>query len=282
MLIRNLLLALTLLLFLGSVTLLSAQAPIPPKRDYLVHDYADLLTRSEEVALGDKLAAFARETSTQIVVLTEESLEGADAFQRSIDIAQSWGIGGSEEKDNGILIYVAEQDRAIRIQTGYGAEGFLPDAIAKRLIDNIITPAFRNSQYYQGLDRATDAIKDLATGEYVAEPGDGAQSDGLPPIFIFFLILLVFIIISAIGNRHDDDDDDDEGGYWRDGRYEMDDPYRKRRRRRGGGGWVIFPGGFGGGGSGGGGGGGMGGFGGGGFGGFGGGGFGGGGAGGSW
>lgn len=282
MLLRNLFRLLSLLLFLSGTAVLSAQAPIPPKRDYLVHDYADLLTRSEEVALGDKLAAFARETSTQIVVLTEESLQGADAFQRSIDIAQSWGIGGSEQKDNGILIYVAEQDRAIRIQTGYGTEGFLPDAMAKRLIDNIITPAFKNSQYYEGLDRATDAIQELATGEYVAEPGDGAQSGGIPPIFVFFLILLVFIIISAINNRNNDDDDDDEGGYWRNGRYEMDDdPYRKRRRRRGGG-WLVFPGAFGGGGGSGGGGGGMGGFGGGGFGGFGGGGFGGGGAGGSW
>lgn len=275
-------LLIALLLLCGSAASF-AQRPIPPKRDYLVHDYADLLSRSEEVQLGEKLAQFARETSTQIAVVTEESLEGADAFKRSLDIAHGWGIGGSEQKDNGVLVYVAEKDRAIRIQTGYGAEGFLPDAIAKRLIDNIITPAFRNSQYYQGLDRATSAIQDLAKGEYTAEAGDGAPASGIPPVFILFLILLVFIILSGFANRNDDDDDD-EGGYWRNGRYDMDDPYRNRRRRRGGGGWVVFPGGFGGGSGGGGfgGGGGMGGFGGGGFGGFGGGGFGGGGAGGSW
>lgn len=276
---------LLLLLTISGIEVLDAQRAVPPKRDYLVHDYADLLSRQEEVTLGEKLAKFARETSTQVVVLTEKSLEGEDAFRRSLRVAESWGIGGSKEKDNGILIYVAQNDRAIRIQTGYGAEGFLPDAVAKRLIDNIIVPAFRRNQFYQGLDRATSAIQDLATGEYTAEPGDGAQSEGIPPIVILFLILFVFIILSGLANRHNDDDDDDEGGYWRNGRYEMDDPYRNRRRRsRGGGGWVVFPGGgFGGGGGGSfGGGGGMGGFGGGGFGGFGGGGFGGGGAGGSW
>lgn len=272
-----------LLLSLFSFEFVGAQRAVPPKRDYLVHDYADLLSRQEETALGDKLANFAKESSTQVVVVTETSLEGEDAFKRSLRIAETWGIGGSADKDNGVLIYVAKEDRAIRIQTGYGAEGFLPDAIAKRLIDNIIVPAFKQQRFYQGLDRSTDAIIDLATGEYVAEPGDGAPQSGIPPVVILFLILLVFIVLSGIANRHNDDDDDDEGGYWRNGRYEMDDPYRgRRRRRRGGGGWVIFPGGFGNGGGGGGSFGGGGGFGGGGFGGFGGGGFGGGGAGGSW
>lgn len=269
----------TLLLFV-QFGVVFTQRPVPPKREFLVHDYAEVLSRQEETSLGDKLADFARQSSTQVVVVTENSLEGEDAFQRSLRIAEAWGIGGSAEKDNGILIYVAKKDREIRIQTGYGTEGFLPDAVAKRLIDNIIVPAFRQGKFYAGLDRATNAIIDLATGEYVAEPGDGANPSGIPPIFIMFLILIVFIVLSGFANRHDDDDDD-EGGYWRGGRYDMDDPYRGRRRR--GGGWVIFPGGFGGGGgSGGGGGGGFGGFGGGGFGGFGGGGFGGGGAGGSW
>ncbi|MEM9835399.1 MAG: TPM domain-containing protein [Bacteroidota bacterium] len=265
-----------------------AQRDIPPKREYLLHDYADLFSRQEEITLGQKLANYARETSTQIVVVTETSLQGETAFDRSLNIAHGWGVGGSEQKDNGVLIYVAKNDRKVQIQTGYGAEGFLPDAMARRIVDNTIIPKFRQGKFYEAIDRATNAIMQLGRGEYVAEPGDGANNEsGIPPIVILFLILLVFIVLSSIANRNNDDDDD--GGYWRGGRYDMDDPYhdtRRRRSRRGGnGGWVIFPGGFGGGGGGGfggGGGGGLGGFGGGSFGGFGGGGFGGGGAGGSW
>lgn len=255
---------------------LAAQASIPQRTDQLVNDFGGMLSSSEESRLTQKLNDYARESSTQIAIVTEQTLNGASAFDRSYQIAETWGIGGSEEKDNGVLIYVAKNDRQIRIQTGYGSEGFLPDVMAKRIIDNIITPSFRQGQFYGGLDRATDAIIDLSQGEYTAEPGMDEEG-GIPPVVILFLILVVFIVLSA--NAKNNDDDDDDGGYWRGGRYEMDDPYRGSRRRRRGG-MVIFPGGFGGGGNGGGGFGGFGG--GGGFGGFGGGGFGGGGAGGSW
>lgn len=281
-----------LLVFLFQLTPAWAQRDIPQKRDYLVHDYADLFSRQEEITLGEKLKRYVQETSTQIVVVTESSLQGETAFDRSLNIAQGWGIGGSEQKDNGVLVYVSKNDRKVQIQVGYGAEGFLPDVLAKRIIDNTIVPKFRQGRYYDAINRATDAIMQLGRGEFLPEEGDGAGTSSIHPLFILFLILVVFIVLSGFSKRNNNDDDDDDGGYWRGGRYDMDDPYhdtrrKQRGRRRRGGGWVIFPGGFGGGGGGGGfggsgGGGGLGGFGGGGFGGFGGGGFGGGGAGGSW
>ncbi len=251
-----------------------AQNPVPRPTDFLVNDYARVLSRQEVVALGEKLSNFAQQTSTQIVVITEQSLNGEDPFDRSIRIADAWGIG-PEQTENGVLIYLALQERAIRIQTGYGSEGYLPDAMAKRVIDNIMVPEFRNGNFYRGLDQATNAIMDLAKGEYTAEDYEGTQneSEGIPFIVVLIILIVIFILISNIGGGGDD------GGYYRGGKYDMD-----RRRRNGG--WIFFPpiggGGFGGGGSGGGSGGGFGGFGGGGFGGFGGGGFGGGGAGGSW
>ena len=265
-----------LCLALGLLLPLTAQRPIPPNPNNLVTDYAGMLSPGEEQALRTKLNAYARETSTQIAIVTEASLQGSTAFDRGLAIAQGWGIGGSADTDNGVLLYIARDDRRIQILTGYGAEGFLPDAYAKRIIDNVITPAFRQGNVYGGLNEATTIIMDLGKGEYSAE--DIPQgSGGLSPVFILFIILIIFMVLSHYGNRHNDDDDDD-GGYWRNGPYDMDDPHRKlRRRRRRGGGFVIFPGGFGGGGGGGGFGGG-----GGGFGGFGGGGFGGGGAGGGW
>lgn len=266
--------ALFIALLLSFAVSLSAQRNIPAKTQDLVNDYANMLSPQEEDRLRTKLVQYALETSTQIAIVTEGSLNGETAFDRSLAIAHGWGVGGSEKTDNGVLFYVARDDRKIQIQTGYGAEGFLPDAIAKRIIDQIMTPAFRQGKIYVGIDEATGAVMDLGKGEYTADDIPSGGDSGIPPFVIFGLILLVFIILSYYGDNHDDDDED--GGYWRNGPYDMDDPHRPvRRRRRRGGGFIIFPGGGGGGG-------GFGGGGGGGFGGFGGGGFGGGGAGGGW
>ena len=266
-------LKLKILPFLLLLTIgLFAQKQIPNRTSNAVNDFAGLLSVNEQRNLEQKLRQYQRETSTAIVIVAENSLQGEDEFDYSNRLAQAWGIG-TGENDNGILIYIAKQERRIRIQTGYGAEGFLPDAMAKRIIDNIITPYFRQGNYYGGLDRATSAIMDLGRGEYDNDEYNDKRKaqGGSSAMYIFIFLIIMIIIFSMIGGG--DDDDDDDGGYYRGGRY--DDHHRRRRRR--GGGFIIFPGGgFGGGGGGGGG------FGGGGFGGFGGGGFGGGGAGGGW
>lgn len=236
---------------------------VPPKPRQLVNDNAGILSTAERNRLEQKLVAYDDSTSTQIAILIDRSLEGEDAFDYSFRVAEAWGIGRGG-KNNGILIYVAIDDRQVRIQTGYGTEGFLPDALARRIIDQQIAPAFRENKYFFGLNRATSTMISLANGEYTNEGGRGMEG-GIPIDFIIFIILIIIIII-IISNRNDDDD-----GYHRRGRY------NGPNRRRGGGTIWIPSGGGGFGGLGGGGG-----FGGGGFGGFGGGGFGGGGAGGSW
>lgn len=251
-------------LVFGVGTNLHAQKQLPRKERKLVYDLADILTRQQEAALEQKLVKYSMETSTQIAVVLEESLEGEDPFTYAQRLAETWGIGG-KANDNGILLLVSEQDREIRIQTGYGTEGFLPDATASRIIREVLRPAFRQNDYYGGLNRATDIMMDLGQGEY---EGTGPSSGGGLPDWAIILGFIVLIIFLSWLTHHDDDDD---GGYYRGGRYDMPD----RRYRRRGGRTVIFPGGGFGGGS-------FGGGGGGGFGGFGGGGFGGGGAGGSW
>jgi uncharacterized protein len=248
-----------LFLFAGLFTEVAAKdippLPNPPR---LVVDFTGLLSGEELDALERKLVAYDDSTSTQIAVVIEESLEGEDIFDYSYRLAESWGIG-RQGKNNGILLYIAIGDRKLRIQTGYGAEGFLPDGMAKRIIDQVIVPRFREQNYFAGLDRATDIIIQLGNGEYVNDEEAGGVS-AIPFLVLFFIIVFIaIIIIISINNKG--------GGYHRGGRYDS------------GGGWIIFgPGsgsdwGGGGGGSS---------WGGGGFGGFGGGGFGGGGAGGSW
>lgn len=267
---------LSFFLLLG-LQLIAKDVPEKPNPPRLVNDFAGLLSAQERNALERKLVAYDDSTSTQIAIVIERSLEGDDPFDYSFRLAEKWQIG-RKGKDNGILFYIAVEDREIYIQNGYGVEGFFTDNIARRVIENVVKPAFRQNQYYQGLNRATDIVIAAGNGEYTNDGrrNNGSTGIGVPVILLFLLIFLVVIIIA---NRNSDDDDD--GGYYRGGRYDMD-PYPRRRRRRGGGGWIIMPGGFGGGGGGGWLDGGGGGFGGGGFGGFGGGGFGGGGAGGSW
>ena len=248
---------------------LFAQKDIPSKPQRLVSDLAGMLSSQQRAQLEQKLVAFDNETSTQIAIVTEKSLQGDDLFNYTQRLADAWGIGGKEHS-NGVLVFVATDDRKIRIHTGYGAEGFLPDITSKQIIEDIISPAFRQGKFYQGFDQATNAIIKLAKGEGYENTRQRHSTGGIPLFVIFFILVFMIMLLGNIMGRGGDDDDDD-GGYYRGGRY--DGPHRKR-----GGGWIIIPrsGGSFGGGLGGGGG-----FG-GGFGGFGGGGFGGGGASGGW
>lgn len=263
-------------LIVGASTFADAkQVPDRPSPPRLVNDLAGVLGLQQQRALEQKLLRYNDSTSTQIAVVIERTTGGDDIFDYTYRLAEKWAIG-QKDKDNGILIYVAAEDRQLRILTGYGTEGFLPDAAAKRIVDDVIVPEFRQGKYYDGLNKATTVIIRLSKGEYTADDigrGRRGQEEGIPPIVVFILIIVLFVIISRYMNNGSGNDDDDDGGYYRGGRYE------RASRRRGGGGWVVIGPGGGGGWSPGGGGS-IGG--GGGFGGFGGGSFGGGGAGGSW
>ncbi len=231
--------------------------PSPPK---LVNDFANVLTPEQEQALERKLVAYDDSTSTQIAVVTMASTGDYAIEEVSLEILRQWGVGGQAEKNNGIVILAAINDRDVWIATGYGMEGAVPDITAKNIIENDVLPAFREENYYRGFDNATNSIFRAAAGEYQAPAGYRKSKGGgisLGKIIVAFFILM--IVLNMFG-----------GGGGRGG-------FMSRRGYRGFGGPVFFPGGFGGSG-----GGGFGGGGGGGFGGFGGGGGGGGGAGGSW
>jgi uncharacterized protein len=233
------------------------QPAVPPRPERLVNDYAGLLSPAERDALERKLVAYDDSTSTQIAVAIFPSLEGADAGQFAVELGQAWGVGQAGA-DNGIVILVGVEDRQVFIATGFGLEGAVTDALAGRIVRNVIVPAFRAGQFYAGLDAATTALMQAAAGEFTA--ADRAARDEEPSGVLVFVILVIVVLVAlSLAGRGRD-----EG------------PRRRRRRGWGGPGVVVIPGG----GWGGGGGWSGGGF--GGFGGFGGGGFGGGGAGGSW
>jgi uncharacterized protein len=247
----------------------SAAQNVPPRPNppRLVTDLAGLLQPGEVQALEQKLLAYNDSTSSQVAVVTVPTLDGSDIESYAQALYQSWGIG-QKGKDNGLLILIANQEHKVRIQPGYGLEGAIPDAMAGRIIRNTMAPAFRQNQYYAGLDKGIDELEALARGEYKRDPNDvpartssrgrSGSGSGFPFIIFLGILILIFIFRNRGGGG---------GG---------------RRNRGFGGGFIppiIFGGGFGGGGGsswGGGGGGG------GGFGGFGGGNSGGGGASGSW
>jgi uncharacterized protein len=240
--------ALVSFVFVGVLS--SSAKDLPAKSNRLVNDYAQVLSAEETNALEQKLEAYNDSTSTQIAIVIERSLEGDDLFDYCQRLAEGWGIG-VKGKNNGVLIYVAVDDRKTRIHTGYGMEATITDALSTRIRTKQMNPAFKVGNFYAGLDDATTTIMLAASGEYTNDDGDKPMQKGPSMAVIFIIIIIIIILVSRGG-----------GG-------------RGNRSRGGFGGPVFWGGTFGSGGFSGGGGGG-------GFGGFGGGSFGGGGSGGSW
>lgn len=251
-------------------TILPAR-PNPPR---LVNDFANILTPEQEEALEHKVVTYDDSTSNQVAIVTLPTLIDKKGVEHedeeiALKILREWGVG-NKDRNNGIVILIVKNadntERKIRIEVGYGLEGAVPDITSKNIIEHDIVPAFREENYYKGLDAATTSIIQAAAGEYkapagYADRGRKGKGIGFGKIIVAFIILWVILGIFGGGSNRG-------GGFM------------SRRGYRGLGGPVIFPGGFGGGWGSGGGGGWSGG--GGGFGGFGGGSGGGGGASGSW
>lgn len=191
------------LLFLCSCTLSYAQFSIPEKpkkkEQTSVFDYIQLLSVSQKRALEQKLIGYADSSSTQIVIAIIANTEGEDINYLGAQWGQKWGIG-QDNKDNGILILLAKEDRKIAINTGYGIESSLTDALAKRIIENTIIPHFKTGDYYSGLNNGTEVVFKVLNGEFKEER---AFSDSPIPIgsILPFIIFFVILIILSRGNK---------------------------------------------------------------------------------
>ncbi|MCB9032912.1 MAG: TPM domain-containing protein [Chitinophagales bacterium] len=167
------------------------EAPNPPK---LVNDLAGMLNDFDKSRLETKLVDYNDSTSTQIAVVTVESIGDYAIDDYAIRLGRKWGIGNS--KNNGILLLIAKNERKIDIELGYGIESYITDGDAKRIIDDIITPNFKAGNYYNGIDEATNAMIGLLQGTYTYE---STQNGDFPifPILIFIGIFILFIIIAS-------------------------------------------------------------------------------------
>jgi uncharacterized protein len=169
---------------------------LPPKSNTLVTDYTGTLADGDKQQLESKLVAFNDSTSTQIAVVIIKSVGENDINEYGQKLGRAWGIG-QKGKNNGILVLVAIGDRKVSIQTGYGAEGGVPDAITHEIIQNDITPRFKQSDYYGGLNAGTDDLMKYMKGEYKSpkKPQQSASDNGGSYGIIIFIIVVVLIII---------------------------------------------------------------------------------------
>lgn len=170
----------------------------PPK---LVNDFAGVLSENNINDLEEKLTAFNDSSSTQICIVTVQSIGDYSIEDYAVRLGRKWGVG-QKDKNNGILITVAKEERKVDIEIGYGLEEHITDYDSKQIIDNIIIPAFKQSNYYKGLDDATDRIIAQLKGTYTAQYNNtnADNNDTLPTwAIILIIIFIVLIIISSSG-----------------------------------------------------------------------------------
>lgn len=255
-------------IFIGFYSFLSAQNILPkPDILYPVYDKVGLLTQQEKDALNNKLIKFADSTSTEIEVIILPNTSGEDVNYLAARYGEKWKIG-QKGVNNGVVFLIATEDRTMSIQQGRAVEQYITASTAKQILDYLVTPSFKQGQWYNGIDRGTSAIMEAVQGKFKPQKKAPEEKRGNSSSFLILIFIIIIVIIvmnqggKGGGGRYDDDDDD---------------VTLSRRGRSIFPGGIFFPGGFGGGSFGGGssGGGGFGGFGGGGS-------FGGGGASGGW
>ena len=166
-----------------------------------VNDYADLLPQDEERYLNNKLSAYEDTTSTQLLIVTlnRNLHEDMPIELMGATIGEEWNIG-QKGSDNGMIILIYPEERKVTIQTGYGLEQYIPDALAKRIIEKEIKPNFSDNRYAKGLDEATDVIFSLLSGQFTAEEYRN-QTGSSPAPFGFLIILVLFFIFFGQSRR---------------------------------------------------------------------------------
>ncbi|WP_294034538.1 TPM domain-containing protein [uncultured Moraxella sp.] len=176
----------------------AAQSSTPANQlilDTPVIDEVGLLSTQQNQALSERLRQIHQQGKAQIAIVIVPSTDGEPIFDYAMQVADRWGLG-NKDTDNGLLIVVAVNDRKMQILTGHGLEGIIPDAIAKRIIREEMTPAFKDGRYADGLMQAVDAIDSRlqADPETLARMND-AELTGDSGIGIDTIVLLIIAFV---------------------------------------------------------------------------------------
>ncbi|TBN00932.1 TPM domain-containing protein [Hyunsoonleella flava] len=177
------------------------QYDIPKKPSFIppVIDSTNTLTDFESKSLYNKLKNYSDTTSTEILVVIIPTTKGENIGLLAPRWGQKWEIG-QEKEDNGVFILLAKDDRKIWISPGYGVEHKLTAGVTGEIIRNIIVPEFKRGDYYSGLDKGTNTIFEVLSGEY-KNTKRKSKSNGIPIGLIFFLFFVFIIILLAISKN---------------------------------------------------------------------------------
>ncbi len=182
----------------------TAAAVNGPQLAGFVTDSADMIDPAYETNITDLATKIELETTVEIAVVTVESLGGESKEMYAVKLFEQSGIG-KKDKDNGLLILIAKQEREYRFEVGYGLEGVITDSMKVNIGNRIIVPNFKNGEYGKGVYESIVVIEKLLEGdesvisEYSAEPGGISTGPGII-LFLFILLLLVFSMLTS--NTH--------------------------------------------------------------------------------
>lgn len=182
-----------------------AVQPVPPL-ERRVTDGTGTLTPDESRQLEDRLARFEREKGSQVAVLLVPTTAPETIEEYGIRVAEAWRLG-RKGVDDGVILLVAIDDRALRIEVGYGLEGALPDVTAKRIVSDVITPYFRQGDYYGGLSAGIERIIGVIEGEPLPEPEKGWRQEtggieALLPLLLIFAVVgggILRVLLGRLG-----------------------------------------------------------------------------------
>lgn len=203
-LLPRIVLALGLLLAGAS---LPAAERIPPAPARYFNDYAGVVSANTAGHLNARLEQFERDTSNQLLVVIYPRMESDSSVEDyTVRVAESWKVG-RQGRSNGAVLFAFMQDRQLYLQVGYGLEGAIPDAIAKRIIEREIVPNFRAGNVDAGMIAAVNAMIAAAKGEYQGtgrtvdenRRRGGSGPSGLAPSGVAFLVILFFLFMVVRG-----------------------------------------------------------------------------------
>lgn len=174
--------------------------PNPGNPPRLVNDFAGLMSPGQQDELETKLVAYDKSSSVQIAIVTVKSIGDYEISQYAAELFTRWGIG-HKDKDNGVLVFASSEDRKMWIITGNGINAVLPDALCGRIVRNEMVPEFKTGNYYNGFQKAVDAIVAASKGEYKndAPQEDGQGAGAFPILFVIIAVVIAIMIFSKRG-----------------------------------------------------------------------------------
>jgi uncharacterized protein len=179
-------------------------AEIPPLKAR-VTDLTGTLTAEQRSALEQTLAEFERRKGAQLAVLMVATTQPETIEQYAVRVEEAWKLG-RKGVDDSLLLVIAKNDRRLKIETGYGLEGVVPDAVAKRVIEDDIVPRFKQGDFYGGIRAGMDRLMRLVEGEKLPPPAARShpQAQGFNPAlvigFLFFAIIAGRILRAMFGS----------------------------------------------------------------------------------